>query len=165
MLLNVTLGSLLVVGTGSLGLSGMHKFASMASYPNLNTQTQNAGNVIAQDVRRASSVESATEDQLVLKVSLAEGITMVTYTYNAASHTLTRTAGQTAQTLLKDVDCFAFSLFQKPAANAPFDTFAPATAQNARMVGCHWSCSRKLAGAKLDSETVQMAPMVLRHRC
>jgi hypothetical protein len=164
MLLNVTLGSLLVLGTGSFGLSSMHKLASMASYPNLNNQSQGASSLIAQDVRRASSVESASSDQIVLSVRLAEGIGTVAYTYDAVRHTLTRTDGRTTQTLLSDVDCFAFSLFQRPAADAAFNTLAPATTPNAKIVACHWSCSRKLAGAKLDSETVQIAPMVLRNR-
>ena len=165
MLLNITIGGMLVAGTGSLGLSSVHKVARMASFPGLNTQCQAASSMIAQDVRRSSAVERASSEQVVLTVRRAQDINTITYTYDAARRTLTRTEGATTQTVLRDVDSFGFSLFQRPAASAAFDTFAPATPQNARIVGCHWSCSRKVAGAKLDSESVQMAPMVLRNRC
>lgn len=165
MLLNITIGGMLVVGTGSLGLSSVHKVANMASYPGLNTQSQAASSMIAQDLRRASAVERASSEQVVLTVRRADGISSVTYTYDAVMHSLTRTEGSTTQTVLRDIDSFAFCLFQRPAAAAAFDTLTPATAQNARVVSCHWSCSRKVAGAKLDSETVQMAPMVLRNHC
>jgi YD repeat-containing protein len=164
MLLNLTLGSVLVVGTGSFGLSSMHKMASMASYPGLNGQSQTATSLIARDIRQASSVECASSDQIVLKVRSSEASRTIAYAYDAARHTVTRTDAGTTQTLLTGVEAFSFSLFQRPAANAAFDALAPATAQNARMVGCNWSCSRKLAGTKVDLETVQIAPTVLRNR-
>lgn len=165
MLLNVTVGGLLVVGTGTLGFSSMRKVGTMASYPSLNNLSQTASSLIAQDIRRASSVDRATDEEIVLSVHSAQGTCTVTYSYDTAGRTLTRIEGPVTQTILKDVDSLSFSLFQRPAANAAFDTLAPATAPTARVVGCHWTCSRRVAGAKLDKETVQMAPVVLRNHC
>ena len=162
MLLNITVGGLLV---GTLGFSSVRKMGTMASYPNLNNQSQSASSLIAQDIRRASSVDRATDQELVLSVRSVQGTCTITYSYDVVGRTLTRTEGAVTQTILKDIDSLAFSLFQRPATDAAFDTLAPATAQTARVVGCHWTCSRKVAGAQLDKETIQMAPVVLRNRC
>jgi hypothetical protein len=164
MLMNITLSGVLL-GAGSLGLSSAPKVATMASYPSLNRQGQDTTSLIAQDIRRASSVESASDNQIVLKVAVMEGASSVTYTYDPATRTLTRAEGSATQTLLTDVDSFAFSLFQRPAVDARFGVLAPATASTAKLVGCRWSCSRKLAGATLDSESFQVAPVVLRNHC
>lgn len=161
MLVGIALGGVLLFGLGSM----VSKVACMASYPALNDQSQNATSLIAQDIRRASSVQSANGHQLVLAVRHPEGSSTVTYNYDEATRTLTRTDNAGAQTILTEVDSFAFSLLRKPASDAAYSVLAPATADSAKLVGCSWSCSRKLAGTKVDSETIQIAPVVLRNRC
>ena len=163
MLINVALGSLILIGAGTFGLTNGRKVAAMASYPALSSQDQNATRRIAQDLRRACSIESAATDRMVLRSRDAAGTELVSYSYNPAQRTLTREDGHSSETVLSELDNFSFSLFQRPAAHATFGTFAPATAANAGMVGCHWTCSRQLAGTKLDSEHVEMAPVVLRN--
>ena len=164
-MVNVALVGLAVLGSGTLGLSSMRKVATMASYPGLNHQGQSASSIIAADIRRASSVESASAERLVLRMGSAGHESTVSYAYDAASRTLTRADAQGPQTLLTDVDNFSFSLFQRPAAGAAFAQFLPASATEAKMIGCRWTCSRKLVGSKLDSESVEVAPVVLRNRC
>jgi hypothetical protein len=163
MILNITLGSAFLLGAGSFSLSNAHKVAAMASFPVLNSEGQNANSLIVQDLRQASSLESATSDRIVLSLTQAGDTSTVTYSYNRALGILTREDGQTTQTVLNNLDDFSFSLFQRSSANASFGSLASANAANASMVGCHWSCSRKFAGTKLDSEHIEMAPTVLRN--
>lgn len=163
MLLNVALGCLILIGAGAFGLTNGRKVAAMASYPALSSQDQSATSRISQDLRQACSIESAASDRMVLRSRDAAGTELVSYAYNPAQRTLTREDGHSTETLLTDLDNFSFSLFQRPSAHATFGTFAPASAANASLVGCHWTCSRKLAGTKLDSEHVEMAPVVLRN--
>ena len=165
MLLNITLGGLVVLGSSSFCLSNMNKVATMAAFPSLNGQGQAASCLLAQDIRRASSVESASSDRLVLRVPAAEGVTRLIYCYDSAARTLTRADGKLNRTVLTEVDALTFSVFQRPAADAAYNTLTPATATQAKLVGCRWSCSRKLGGTKMDAESVQMAPVVLRNRC
>jgi hypothetical protein len=164
-MVNVAIVSLAMLGSGSFGPSSMHKVATMANYSSLNNQGQNASSLIAEDIRRASAVESASPDSIVLKTTFAGQTSRLCYVYDAKSRTLTRSNEQDTQTILTGVDSFAFSLFQRPAADAPYAKFAPASASDARLVGCRWSCSRKLAGSKMDSETIELAPIVLRNHC
>lgn len=163
MLLNITVGSLVLLGAGSFGLANARKLAKMASFPALNGQDQNATRLIAQDLRGANLIESANSDGIVLRSCSAGQTTSVTYSYNRALRTLTRQDRGTSQVILTGLDDFSFSLFQRPASNAGYCTFVPATAAKANVVGCHWSCSRQLAGAKLDSEDVEIAPTMLRN--
>src|SRR6266849_999487 len=115
MLMSVTVSGLVLLGAGSLGLSNARKVAAMASYPSLNRQNQEATSLIAQDIRRASSVQSANGNQIVLRVALDGGVSTVTYSYHPDDRTVTRTGNGTTQTLLTKVDSFAFSLLQRPA--------------------------------------------------
>jgi YD repeat-containing protein len=162
-LFNIAIASVVLASTGSFSVSNFRSFASLTTFPDINSKNQNASNLIAQDIRRASSVQSASAHQLVLEAPAA-GTETVTYTYDAAARTLTRADRNGTQTLLTQVDCFSFSLFQQPAANAVYNALTPATASNAKAIACHWSCSRRFAGAKLDSESVQIAPVILRNR-
>jgi hypothetical protein len=99
----------------------------------------------------------------VLRSAFSGEASTVTYSYNRVQGTLTREDGQTTQTVLNNLDDFSFSLFQRSTANASFDSLASANAANASMVGCHWSCSRKFAGSKVDAERIEMAPTMLRN--
>lgn len=164
-LFNLTAGGFLVVAAGSFSLCGMPKLAAMASYPALNSQNQDATTLITRDLRQASSLKQASQDCVVLNCQTVNGSSLVTYTYNAAAHTLTRTDEHSTQTILTGLDGFSFSFFQRPALAAAYDTFAPATAQNAKMVSCRWSCSKKVAGNKVDSENIELAPILLRNHC
>jgi hypothetical protein len=164
-LLNLTAGGFLAAAVVSVALCNMQKVAGMASYPGLNSESQDASSLIEKDIRRASAVEQAVSNEVVLKYNISGHVSHVTYTYNAAARTLTRTDERVSQTVLTDLESFSFSFFQHPGANAAFNTFAAAQAGNARIVGCRWSCSRKAAGAKVDAETVELAPVVLRNHC
>lgn len=127
--------------------------------PSMTTSDQNAYAVLSQDIRAANAVENFQPDQLVL----AAGQGQVTYAFNKTSHTLTRTSGDDSRVLLTGVESFSFSLLQRAPAGAPLGSLAQANVNNAKAVACRWSCSRNLAGAKLDSETFQMAPVLMRN--
>jgi hypothetical protein len=163
-LLNLTVGGLMVLGAGSIGLFHARDLASMAAYPGLDSQNQSASSIIGQDIRRASSVDSASSNQIVLHVNAPAGATTVTYTFDPTAHTLTRADAQGSNTVLSGVEAFSFSLFQRPGSDATYGTFVPAAAASAKMVGCRWTCSRKIAGEKLNSESTEIAPIVLRNR-
>jgi hypothetical protein len=161
-MVNVAVVGLAMLSSGPLGLTTMRKVATLASYPTLNQKGQAASGLIAGDIRRSSSIGSVSADSIVLKTGVNS---TVSYVFDSKARTLTRKDAQGTQTILTDLDSFSFSLFQQPAANAAYAKFLPASAKDARMVGCRWSSSRKIAGTKVDSEAVEMAPVVLRNRC
>jgi hypothetical protein len=164
-LFNITAGGLIAIGASVACLSNTCKLAAMASYEGLSSQNQDATSLIVKDIRRANSLEHASQDKVVLRCGSPGHISLITYTYDAAAHILTRTDSRSTQTVLTDLDGFSFSFFQRPSLGASFNSFAPATASTAKMVSCRWSCSRKVAGDRVDTESVELAPIVMRNHC
>ena len=162
MLFNVTCASLVMLGTGAL--SDLRGLPAIMTFSDLNSKGQAASSVLAQDIRRANGVVKANAHELVLNVSRATENDTVSYSYDPSTCTLTRRDHSGNQLLLTQVETLSFSVFQRPAADANQQVLVPATAGDAKAVACSWSCSRKLLGAKLGSDNVQMGPMVLRNR-
>jgi len=160
------IGMLVSVGYAGLVCVGVNSFLSMHSglattpvCPNLTARDRSASEVISQDVQAAHSVERPSANELVLKGPDGN----VSYTYDAVDRILIRTSHGNTERLLTGVDSFSFSLL-RPGPNTPRGELLPATPCQARAVACRWSCSRKLAGVKLDSEDFQTAAIVLRNR-
>lgn len=163
-MLNVALGGLVLLGGGA-GFSNIRGLATMVTYPSLYRQDQQASSVMADDFRRATALQSASDTQIVLRANLEGTTTTVTYTYDRAAGMVTRTDAHGSSTILKNVNSLSFTLLQRPSASGSFGTFVPADPSKARIIGCRWSCSRKITGAKLQTETVEVAPIVLRNHC
>ena len=158
MLLAVACTGLVCAGANSLWPRGS-SLATKAMCPDPTAKGRNASEVISQDVQGAHSVERPSANQLVLKGPNGD----VSYTYDAVQRTLIRASRGNTETLLTGVDSFSFSLL-RPGPNTPRGELLPATACQARAVACGWSCSRKLARVKLDSEDFQTGAIVLRNR-
>jgi hypothetical protein len=159
MLVHISFGSLVLL-SANYALHPLGWLKQLAISPGLTQQAREASDLLGQDIRQASSVQSATANEIVL--STPEGTVM--YTYSAAFRTLIRVEGAKSKTVLTSVDSFSFSLFQRPGVNESFNTLPPAIPEEARLVGCRWSCSQRIAGAKLDTDAFQVAPTLLRGR-
>jgi hypothetical protein len=159
MLLPMSLGSLLLFSASSV-LHPQCWRNQIAISPRLTQQDRDASDVLSQDFRAASSVQSATANHLVLNSWHGT----VAYSYNPAARTVTRVEGAKSEILLTGVDSFSFSLFQRPGIQDAFNHLMPAKPENAKLVACHWSCSEGIAGTKLDSDSFQLAPTLLRGR-
>ena len=163
LIVSVALLTLLLLGGSSFYIFSLTSFASMTNYSELNSKSRMASDMISRDVRAALSVGSATtSNQLVL--TAFDG-TNVTYNFNSAGGTLTRTKAGDSRTLLKGISNFTFSLYQRPASpSAGYEQFPTGTAANAKLVGFQWTCSRSVSGPQNDSETTQMAIVELRNQ-
>ena len=158
MLASVSCAGLLFVGARSV-LPRNPDLAMIPFCPGLTAKDQNASEVISQDVQAAHSVERPSANQLVLKGPDGN----VSYTYDSVHRTLMRASCGNTERLLTGVDSFSFSLL-RPWPNGCRGMLLPATPCQARAVACSWSCSRKFARLKLDSEDVHTAAIVLRNR-
>src|SRR5438045_2676038 len=87
MLISVLLGTILLLGLMTFYGFSLSSFASMTNYADLNNQSRNASDLLSRDIRAATSVASATNNQLVLH---APDGTNVTYAYDAWGGSLTR---------------------------------------------------------------------------
>jgi hypothetical protein len=159
MMLQVSFASLLMF-TANSALHPRQWLNQIALSPHLTQQDRDASDQLSQDIRDARSVRSAAPNQIVLDSPGRD----IVYAYNPAARTLTRIEGARNEVLLTDLDALSFSLFQQPGAKDAFNTFSPATVENARLVSCRWSSSQRIAGRKIESDSFQMSATALHSR-
>ena len=66
--------------------------------------------------------------------------------------------------LLTECDQLSFAIFQRNPSNSVYDYFPTATATNCKMVNVNWTCTRKILGSAVNSESVQTAKIVIRKK-
>lgn len=153
-------GSTLACALMSIACAGAGWLAVSSAICTYTTaEDRNAGDLISQDIRDASTAESPAANKLVLRAYHGD----VIYTFDAQHHTLTRAAGSKSQNLITGVDSFAFSLL-RPSPYSGKGALVLACPSNARAVACHWSCSKKVAWAKLHSHQISLGATLLRNR-
>jgi len=77
---------------------------------------------------------------------------------------VTRTIGTTNTVLLTQCDFLNFDISQRNPSNN--FTFYPCPATNvsiAKLIDVSWRCSRQILGAKINTESVQTAKIVIRN--
>ncbi len=164
MLVSTFIGVILLLFAASFYLFSMRSFTALANYSDLNIKSRYASDLITRDLRAARSVASLSTNQLVL--NQVGGATNVTYTYDPARGTLTRADGSRVEVLLTQItsNSFAFAFYGRPT-NSVYESFPTNAPNGAKLVGCHWSCTRPvMAGSPGNSETVEMALVNLRNQ-
>lgn len=173
----MTLVELMVAATAGLIVLG----AFVAITLNVNTMMKSVGNygdldehsrttldLLSRDVRNATAVSIAsTVDELILTNTFS-GTTIITYNWDG-SNVLSRRY-QTANTnlsqmVLTNCNYLAFDYFMRiPTNNLQFINITNAVLTNEiKLVSVSWRCSRSIMGAKLNTESVQTAQVVLRN--
>src|SRR5438552_13555038 len=82
LLVSTALGVLLLLGAVTFYGFSVSSFVSMTNYAELNNQSRNASDLISRDIRSATSVATATTNQLVLN---AFDGTNVSYAYDISA--------------------------------------------------------------------------------
>ena len=86
----------------------------------------------------------------------------LTYAYDSSARTLTRRKNGTSTLLLGQCDFLNFDISQRNPSNN--FTFYPETNVSlAKLIDVSWKCSRKVLGAKINTESVQTAKIVIRN--
>ena len=162
MMVAASIGLLFLAVMAMLYGFSIRSFSAMANYTDFGRRSRYASDILSKDIRCALYVVSATNNQIVL--SAPDGVN-IAYTYSPIRRTVMRAKGSDSQILLKNVAWVAFALYQKPATNAPYNTFpTTSVATDAKMVGFQWSCSQPVIGLQSNSEDIQTAIVSMRNR-
>src|SRR5947209_3474302 len=164
LMVGTALGSLLLTGVASLYLFSARSFVALTNYVDLNSRNRRASDILSRDIRTATAVSSAnsstTNSQMVLKSQNGD----VTYAFDGAAGTLTRSQSGDTEVLVEGLTSLTFSLYQRPANAAFYEVFPSATAATAKLVGFKWACSRKVYGSQKNSENEETALVELRNQ-
>jgi len=153
--------ALLVVGSvGSLCWHSSRSFAAIANYVDLDQASQLALDKMSQEARQARRLLDFTPTSLSL---LDVDKNLLQFIYDPDARTLVRVSGGETNRLLSGCDFLQFSKYQRHTISNTFDAYDPAYLTNTRLIQVTWVCSRKILGAKVNTESVQSAKIALRN--
>jgi prepilin-type N-terminal cleavage/methylation domain-containing protein len=153
------ISSLVMLVLASFTSFGAHSCAALANYADLETQSRLALDQMTQQIRQSRALISSTATNLVFKD--ADGAALE-FAYDPDKKTLTRCKGSFSKVLLVGCDYFAFSIFQRNPVKGTYNAYPVATPGTCKLVQFTWVCSRNLTGARVNTETVQSAKIVIR---
>lgn len=169
------IGSVVLAGVAALTMFGARSFAAMANYVDLDARSRDTVDGISRELRGATAVIAFATNLPIKFITLtnaSDGATMK-LTFNSIDRTLVyERSGQSAKTYLTQCDSWRFDLFNRvPLLSSTNITFHRATngagqldPAAVKLITMSWKCSRPILGAKFNTESVQMAQIVLRNK-
>lgn len=137
-------------------------FAALYNYIELDKYSRNALDQMVYKIRQSDSLTTYTSNRLVFSYN---GTNSLTYNYSPDRKTLTEQIGtSTPKTLLTGCDLLSFGIYQRNTASGTYDQFPATLTNNAvKLVQLNWTCSRTVLGARINTESVQSAKIVIRN--
>jgi hypothetical protein len=161
-IVGLTIGALLLAGLAQLTFYTGRSFAALMNYIELDRYSRNALDQMVYKIRQADELTSYTTNRLVFSYQRTN---QLVYAYSPDTKLLTESVGGVTKTLLRGCDLLQFSIYQRNTASGTYDQF-PATLTNnaAKLVQLNWTCSRTVLGARINTESVQSAKIVIRNQ-
>jgi Tfp pilus assembly protein PilW len=161
MMIATGITSLLLLVLAAFSSYSTRSCASLANYSDLELQSRMALDRMSQQIRQTRGLKSFSETSLVFKDSDGSSLEFV---YDPEAKTLTRLKGDTTTLLLSGCDYMRFDVYQRNPVKGSYDIYPTGTAQTCKLIQISWICSRKLLGARMNTESVQSAKIVIRKR-
>src|ERR1041385_3307256 len=166
LLVGLGLSSIVLLALSQLTFFTARSFAALYNYIELDKYSRNALDQMVYKIRQADSLTSFATNKLVFSYNTTNTLT---YFYSTDSKQLleiiaTPSGSSTRKTLLTGCDLLTFNIYQRNTASGTYDQF-PATLTNnaAKLVQLSWTCSRTMLGARVNTESVQSAKIVIRN--
>jgi Tfp pilus assembly protein PilW len=142
-----------------LGYFSANSFAAMGNYADLDAASRHALDTMSREIRSTRHLTSFSTTSLTFQDYDTNSLT---YVYDSTARTLTRQKGGTNTVLLQQCDYLNFDISQRnPSSNFTF--YAASGASTAKLIDLSWRCSRTILGAKINTESVQTAKIVIRN--
>jgi hypothetical protein len=139
--------------------------AAVSNYYQLDAASRNTLDILSRDIRNASDVTSFSPTNFTMTGVNSQG-TSYSFTYNWDGTNLWRSFTITNATftylMLSNCQYLEFSNYTRvPQSNFTF--YAVSGTNDTKLVSVSWKCSRSILGAKLNTESVQTAKIVMRN--
>jgi prepilin-type N-terminal cleavage/methylation domain-containing protein len=159
MMIAILVASIIFAAIATLSLFGARSFVAMGNYADLDQASRNALDIMSRDIRQTRGLTSFNSKRIVFQDFDTNSLT---YIYDSGTRTLTRIKGVQRRVLLKECDYLNFDISQRNPSNQ--FTFYPTTdIAVAKLIDVSWKCSRTILGAKVNTESVQTAKIVIRN--
>lgn len=163
LLIVMFVSGILLAVVAALTVNTTRSIYAMSNYTQMDQASRQALDILTRDVRQARQLSTWSTTNINGTAVGASGADVnFSYNYSAVSGTVTRIWNGQRTTLLKNCDSLAFVVYQRTPTN-DFQFYPTTTPSEAKLVDVTWKCSRTILGAKVNTETIQTAKIVIRN--
>jgi type II secretory pathway component PulJ len=157
--ISVSLGTTILGTMLPTGLAVSNSMVAIGNYCDLNRASCTTLDTMSRDLRNTAVVLAINNNQVTVSNIMTGAL--ITYSWDG-SNRFTRTFNGTSTVMLTSCDYLSFNGYQRnPTNNFQFLT-AP-TPEQTKLISVSWRCSRKMLGAKVNTESVQTAQICIRN--
>ena len=155
------LGLIALTAVGMLSWFSSRSFAAIANYVALDQTSQLALDKMSREVRQARRL---TDSNSATSLNLLDfDNNPLQFVYDPEAKTLVRVSAGQTNLLLTGCDFLQFTNYQRTPSSNTFDAVQAAYVTNSKVIQVTWSCSRKILGAKVNTESIQSSKIALRN--
>lgn len=163
-LIAISLGMIVLGTVSSVSLFTARSFVACGNYADLDRASFVALDTLSRDIRQSRELKKFDANKLVLTDN---DFKQLIYEYNPSTGQFTREKNNTVEVLLRECDFLNFAVYQRTPTNGwhwyPVTFIGTNTIATAKLIDVSWKCSRKILGAKVNTESVQTAKVVIRN--
>jgi prepilin-type N-terminal cleavage/methylation domain-containing protein len=162
MMVAVGIGGIILAAVAALNFHTGRSFAALLNYADLDRHSRNSLDQMIMKIRQADELIEFSTNKVVFTY---QGTNRLSYEYFSGPKTMVETLGNVSKTLLTGCDTLCFSAFQRNTAAGTYDQFPASMTNNAaKLIQVSWTCSRSIVGARINTESVQSAKIVMRNQ-
>jgi prepilin-type N-terminal cleavage/methylation domain-containing protein len=165
MMVALLAGLMILASVVYTSISLTHSMVAISNYYQLDTSSRNTLDVMSRDIRNASALTSFATNTITMTGTNYNGAPYsFTYNWDGANMWRLYTISNNTEKWLMLSNCayLAFSNYTRvPQSNFTF--LAVGATNRTKLISVSWKCSRSILGAKLNTESVQTAKIVIRN--
>jgi prepilin-type N-terminal cleavage/methylation domain-containing protein len=164
----VAIFSISALALATIFLFSIRSYAAMANYAVLDQKNRQAMDQLTYEIRQARNVVNYVTNATTSSLTITNGTgDQVTYTFDATQQSVTRNSSDgTSTVLLTNCALLNFNLYMRPPTDGSFDVYQVPTNNNwqqmVKIVQLSWKTSMTLPPARVTSEDIQTARIVIR---
>lgn len=158
-LIALGIGALLLMAVASVTMFSSKSLAGLYNYVELSTASRLALDKMTREIRQAQRMTEFATNKLTF---LDYDGKQLVYQYFPAERVLMRSKEGVDESLLRDCENLTFTAFRRNTLQGTFDLGK--TNADTKVIHVNWTCSRSILGARVNSEPVQSAKIVIRKR-
>lgn len=167
MTIAIAVSAVILTALLSFTVYAAKSFAAMENYVDLEQKSQNALDIMTRDIRESQflidyGTKTLSNGVVITNIVTFQDSDNTPLAFHYTNDVLLRIKAANTTTLLTNVDFLTFQIFQRNPVAGTYETYPTAIATNCKLVSVSWVCSRTILGARLNTESVQTAKIVIR---
>ena len=160
LIVTLGVGGLVLAAVAIVWIFAARSFIAIGNYADMDNASRNALDLMSRDIREAARVSFYATNKITLVNSNA---TSLSYVFDKNAGTLVRSTSAENKILLRECEYVTFHLSQRNVTNNFLFYSTEDQPTLTKLVDVSWKCSRQILGAKVNTESVQTAKIVLRN--